>query len=207
MHQNKQNNHFQTKHISDLFRILNKFHHWEMSLLWHEATSMWLCWCQFLFLMFLDLKLKIFWKSSFDSGDSWMRVSLSIISMSSMAPVQQKVIDSYPPLSCGKTGSWTDNNPHLFSLEWVGRSWWQHWREAEFWHWLSFLQDPELFLAKLEIRALQPSCFHLSFIFGGWFVCLLAGYTCAVVERVCNASVLLRDSLAACFSGGKGVIK
>lgn len=39
------------------------------------------------------------------------------------------------------------------------------------------------------------------------FGCLLAGQISAVVERVYNASVVLKDSLAPSFSGVKGAIK
>lgn len=52
MHPHKQSNHFQTKHISNLLKILNKLHQWEMALLWHQAMLMCHCWCQSLFLMF-----------------------------------------------------------------------------------------------------------------------------------------------------------
>lgn len=55
---------------------------------------------------------------------------------------EAKSCNSYPPLSSWKTGSWTDKNLLLFSLEWLGGGWWQLQRKAEVWHLAEFTGRP-----------------------------------------------------------------
>lgn len=55
---------------------------------------------------------------------------------------EAKSCNSYPPLSSWKTGSWTDKNLLLFSLEWLGGGWWPLQRKAEVWHLAEFTGRP-----------------------------------------------------------------
>lgn len=67
---NKQSNRFQTKHISNWFKTLNKLHHQELCLLWHQATLTVTADGHF-FLLCLGLRAPNLWpplKSSFGCG-------------------------------------------------------------------------------------------------------------------------------------------